>query len=345
MKLLNSIAACAALAMCVGDAFAQGPVRQGLRRTGDIAAGGTRRAVDATGRAADRTVDATGRAVEGAGQAVRGTGQAARNVAGATARGVRGGVDRLTPIVPLEARADANLQAGDQGRNAGWRMRQHNSEWWYYSPQNSWMYHRDGQWNDFAADSFEPINQSGGQQFANQQAGEQYTAGYRGDPSAQFGGGQPMHGQQHHMVRVDRHGREFICENGRPVYLTSHGQAQNQAGYDQGRQEWSAGYRGEAFDQGSPTPAEPQQPQPALDESTPDEAAPPDAAASAEADAAASPPAEPAPQAAEQPQAETPSQPQASDSPASPRELNNNPNPAAEGDATTSGSADGDTLR
>jgi hypothetical protein len=34
-------------------------------------------------------------------------------------------------------------------RNAQWRFRQHNGEWWYWTPQNAWMYHRDGQWHDF----------------------------------------------------------------------------------------------------------------------------------------------------------------------------------------------------
>ena len=85
------------------------------------------------------------------------------------ARGVVAGVDALTPNIPLQARAGATLQAGDLARDARWRFAQHNGEWWYYSPENAWMYHRDGQWNTFAQDSFQP----------NPAAG-QYSAGYRG---------------------------------------------------------------------------------------------------------------------------------------------------------------------
>jgi hypothetical protein len=41
--------------------------------------------------------------------------------------------------------ANQNAQAGAD-RNARWRFRQHNGEWWYWTPQNTWMIHRGGNW-------------------------------------------------------------------------------------------------------------------------------------------------------------------------------------------------------
>jgi hypothetical protein len=249
----------------------------------------------------------------------RGTGQAAAGIAGATVRGV----DRLTPDLPLEARAGANLQPGDDARDARWRFARHNNEWWYYSPENRWMYHRDGDWNAFSEDSFTAMNDSG-RQFEGE-----YSAGFRGDESAQpdQAAHQNQHYGNHQMVRVDRHGREYICENGRPVYLTDSGQSQ----------EWSAGYRGEAMNEGdSPTPAIPTQPQ-----DQPAEAQEQPTPAPAESSALAPQTSDAVPQ-----NPAPPAVNEGSDaSPQSSRELNNNPDTAVEGDASTSGSIDGDTLR
>ena len=184
-----------------GTAIAQGPVREGLRRTGEIAAEGTQ-----------RVIQGTGQVLQGAAEATRDVGEATLNAAGATARGVRQGVDAVTPGLPLQARADANLSAAEQRRDARWRFARHNNEWWYYGPENRWMYHRNGQWNEFAEDQFQPLAPQG----------QRHAMGYRGvDPTVQ--GDQPLQAepaqQFSHQVRTDRWGRQYICDNGRPVYL------------------------------------------------------------------------------------------------------------------------------
>jgi hypothetical protein len=82
----------------------------------------------------------------------------------AGAQGVRAGVDAITPNIPLEARGNGYI--ADVSRTAPWRMNYHNNEWWYYAPDNQWMYHRGGNWNRYAAESFTPQGQ--------------YATGYRG---------------------------------------------------------------------------------------------------------------------------------------------------------------------
>jgi hypothetical protein len=245
MRLLLAGAACVAFSVAaVHESAAQGPIREGLRRTGEIAVEGTRGAAQGAANVA-----------RGVGQATAGavgrTGQAAGNIVGGTAQALRGGVDRLTPNVPMQAQAGSNLAGVNQSRNARWRFARQNGEWWYYTPQNTWMYHRNGQWQQFSQDTFTPLNQgqqfNQGQQYAQgqpQPQGQQYSSGYRGVQSGQF---QPMQQQ----VRTDAYGRQFICENGRPVYLDQ-GQAQFQGQQFQGQQQQG---------QLSPTPASPEQPQ------------------------------------------------------------------------------------
>ena len=197
-RLLITAAVLGIGAASVGAASAQGPVRDGLRRTGEIA------------------VDGTQRVIQGTGQAARNVGEATLNAAGATARGVRQGVDAVTPGVPLQARAEARLTPAEQRRDAQWRFARHNNEWWYYSPENRWMYHRNGDWNEFAEDRFEPLPATG--------QPTEHSVGYRGvDDRSQANKPQVAHHGSHHavaqQVRTDRWGRQYICENGRPLYL------------------------------------------------------------------------------------------------------------------------------
>jgi hypothetical protein len=213
-RLLTTMALLGIGVACASHATAQGPVREGLRRTGEIAAEGTQ-----------RVIQGTGRVIEGTAQATRDVGEATLNAAGATARGVRQGVDAVTPGLPLQARADANLSAAEQRRDARWRFAHHFGEWWYYSPENRWMYHRNGDWNEFAEDRFQPLPQQG----------QRYAMGYRGiDPAVQ--GDQPTQLDQSqqvtHQVRTDRWGRQYICDNGRPVYLDQSGFEAQPADYN-----------------------------------------------------------------------------------------------------------------
>jgi hypothetical protein len=215
------------------SAVAQGPVRQGLRRTGEIAVQGTQRVVEGAGQVVQGAGQATVGVAQGAADVTRGVvGGAAdvtRGVVQGTARGIGAGIDAITPGLPLQARAGATLSAADQARDARWRFNRHNGEWWYYSPENAWMYHRDGQWNRFAQESFQP----------NPAFAGQYASGYRGvEGDAQYAdqgyGGQTYQTQgQAQALYRDSNGREYICDNGRRVYVDS-----------QGGQQYGTAYRG-----------------------------------------------------------------------------------------------------
>ncbi len=99
----------------------------------------------------------------------------------AGAVGVRAGVDAITPNIPLEARG--NGYVADTSRTAPWRWQWHNNEWWYYTPNNAWMYHRGGHWNSYADANFTPLNQ--------------YSTGYRGvAEDAQSAAQQAQHNAQ-----------------------------------------------------------------------------------------------------------------------------------------------------
>ena len=277
MKFSAFTASCLAIvvAMSVAPADAQGPVRRGLRRTGEAVVNGTGAVVQGAGRVVQGTgqaaagvargaANATGAVVGGAanatGAVIGGAANATRAVVGGTARGIAAGVDAITPGVPFEARGGAF--AGDRGPNARWRFQQHNGEWWYYNPQNQWMYHRDGNWNNFAADSFQANPQFAGQagmtadqsaQIAGgQQFSGQYSSGFRGDQTGQpidaqgaQQGGQyqgPAYPLQH-----DENGREFICDHGQRVYFDN--------GQQGGMNQQDMGAQG--MGRPSPTPAVP----------------------------------------------------------------------------------------
>jgi hypothetical protein len=308
---------------------AQGPIREGLRATGEAAANVaqgaadvTRGVVRGTGEAAvgvaQGAADVTRGVVRGTGQAAAGVAQGAadvtRGVVGGAAQGIRAGVNAVTPILPWQARAGANLQAGDAARDARWRFARHNGEWWYYSPENAWMYHRDGNWNSFSQDNFTP----------NPQFSGEYAMGYRGDPQATGQFADEGYGVQGgfqgpvYQLRRDEYGREFICDNGQRVYFDD---GQEAAAPDQQQ----AGM--------TPTPAIPTEAGYAPDqaqESTGTAPVTPQPPTSGDLGDGAS---------EGFGQASGPG-------PESPREINNEPpSPNQSGDATTSGTGDGDTLQ
>lgn len=295
MRRLLTMAVLGLGVAATATATAQGPVREGLRRTGEIAAEGTQ-----------RVIQGTGQVIQGTAQATRSVGEAPLNAAGATARGVGRGVDAVTPDLPLQARADANLSAAEQRRDARWRFARHNNEWWYYGPENRWMYHRNGQWNEFAEDQFQPLAQQE----------QRHAMGYRGvNPAVQGDQQLQANHSQHfaHQVRTDRWGRQYICDNGRAVYL-DHSASDLQ-------------------------PADHQQHQPLAADGTQDYAP----QRPAEADAAAESSVVTESQ-AEQQSRGVPAEPNpgnadaAGNAPESPREINNNPDPAG-GSGTDTGAA------
>jgi hypothetical protein len=315
-RLLTTMAAVGLAAATTGTALAQGPVRDGLRRTGEIAAQGTQRVI------------------EGTGQVLQGTGQAARDLAGATVEGTRRGINAVTPGLPAQARADARLSEADQRRDARWRFARHNNEWWYYSPENNWMYHRDGQWNQFSEADFHP----------SAQQGQQHSMGYRGVDSSMHhdqGAYQGHHAHQAQHVRTDRWGRQYICENGQPVYLdesTAYGQPSH---YNANKPELAD----QPFDQNQPLDAAPQRPAEAgvTDQSADASSTAVDSSIETQSAVPATPT---APNTTSEAQAELQNRgvanpgnaDAAGNSPEAPREVNNNPDPAG-GTGSNTGAA------
>jgi hypothetical protein len=58
-------------------------------------------------------------------------------------------------------------QSGTPADPSRWRFTYNNGEWWYWTPQNNWMYYRDNTWNSYDASAYR-TNRS--------------TSGYRGTP-------------------------------------------------------------------------------------------------------------------------------------------------------------------
>ena len=56
-----------------------------------------------------------------------------------------------------------------------WRLVFHGGRWWFWTPNQTWMYHRDGRWNDF---------RSRGPIAGRTQSNERYGVGYRGPDTA-----------------------------------------------------------------------------------------------------------------------------------------------------------------
>jgi hypothetical protein len=52
-------------------------------------------------------------------------------------------------------------------RRGDWRMSYYNNEWWYYTPENRWMFYRDNRWTPYDRAAFQPLR-------------PRYSTGYRG---------------------------------------------------------------------------------------------------------------------------------------------------------------------
>ncbi|HMO85358.1 MAG TPA: hypothetical protein PKC18_10610, partial [Lacipirellulaceae bacterium] len=128
---------------------------------------------------------------------ISGVGADAAAAGAANQAGVQAGVDAAAA-----AGAQGAATAGaDADRNARWRFKQHNGEWWYWTPQNQWMYHRGGQWQNYDANNFTgPRNfqqpgRTWGQYGGN--VGPQYYGQYgrpRANPHARYGYRNYSHG-------------------------------------------------------------------------------------------------------------------------------------------------------
>jgi plastocyanin len=75
------------------------------------------------------------------------------------------GPARRTAAPAAQAQVDPSVEKAGQGRQTGrplaspdaWRMRYYNNEWWYYTSQNSWVYHRDNRWVPYDAGTFRAL--------------------------------------------------------------------------------------------------------------------------------------------------------------------------------------------
>jgi hypothetical protein len=64
------------------------------------------------------------------------------------------------------ARRNVSLPAGYPTED--WRLVQHDGRWWFWTPEQTWMYFNGGRWNDYSVDT-------------NADGGSRYSVGYRGD--------------------------------------------------------------------------------------------------------------------------------------------------------------------
>lgn len=65
------------------------------------------------------------------------------------------------------------------GTDTNWRYRWHEGQWWYWTPQERWMVHRNGSWTDYAAAISTPSPGCNG-------SGAPYTASYGPTPYTTF---------------------------------------------------------------------------------------------------------------------------------------------------------------
>jgi hypothetical protein len=75
------------------------------------------------------------------------------------------------------------VQQGQAAAPEQWRYVSHNGEWWYWLPQNRWVYWRNEKWNDYSPQSFVAkgspvaVGQSTLVASANRAAGDQNEVG------------------------------------------------------------------------------------------------------------------------------------------------------------------------
>jgi hypothetical protein len=131
--------------------------------------------------------------------------------------------------------ADATVGAAaatiDRGPQARWRFTRQHGEWWYYTPDNQWMYHRGGQWHAYQQQ--QPVGPVHDPQMAQQvhpaPQGPQHTTGYRGaEAQAHAAVNQPQPAQQQQPVPA-----------GAPVYNQGAGYAAPQTAYRQSGRRYS----------------------------------------------------------------------------------------------------------
>jgi hypothetical protein len=175
------------------------PVREGLRRTGEIAAEGTRAAVRGTANAVDRAADAT------------------RNAVDNTTEAARARIDR-NQRNEVQINPDASVEG--------------------YNDINAGIEVGGNQVQGDASLKTDPNRIEADSQFNNQAINsvDQHESGYRGVDEGSLPPEPGMNNTQHsgqieyngrtYTLRQDSQGREFICVCGRPVYFDSGEQGQ-----------------------------------------------------------------------------------------------------------------------
>lgn len=105
------------------------------------------------------------------------------------ADGVRDVADGDRASHDSSANQDQGSQAhqsvdGQSDRNARWRFVRHHGEWWYYTPDQQWLFHRGGQWHTFDANAPQQQAMHGGQRRQSFEGGVD-AAGYAADSNVQ----------------------------------------------------------------------------------------------------------------------------------------------------------------
>jgi hypothetical protein len=199
LVMTSCLAVAAAVAWTTQLTAQSQPVREGLRRTGEVAAEGTRAAVRGTANAVDRAADAT------------------RNAVDNTTEAARARIDR-DQRNEVQINSDASVEG--------------------YNDVNAGIQVGGNQIQGDASVNPDPNRIEADSQFNNQaiNSADQHESGYRGVDESSLPpepdrnniqhSGQVEYNGRAYTLRRDSQGREFICVCGRPVYFDSGEQGQ-----------------------------------------------------------------------------------------------------------------------
>jgi hypothetical protein len=133
------------------------------------------------------------------------------NVAGPARRAVAGAADATGApgvqqrIESREERRDAaranngnsNAAVRNEARAANpeaWRLKYHNNQWWYYTPQNQWKYYHNNSWANYDPNTYTYVAPNNSYYARRGFLGRRYVTGYRGTygpPATPYSNGTP----------------------------------------------------------------------------------------------------------------------------------------------------------
>jgi hypothetical protein len=125
-------------------------------------------------------------------------GPARRAIGGAAAApGVQQRIERREERRDATRAAVGNVNAADRNNARttnpdAWRMVRHNNQWWYYTPQNQWMYHNNNAWTNYDSQTY--VGPTYSYDTRRGFMGRRYVSGYRGTygpPATPYSNGTP----------------------------------------------------------------------------------------------------------------------------------------------------------